>query len=118
MNDAAYEKLVAWQKAHQVALDVYRLTAQFPSDEKFGLISQLRRAAVSAPSIIVEGFYRWKSGDKARHYNIAEASLGETHYQLRLAHDLGFADTSEIREQIDETRRVTAGLASSVRPKP
>lgn len=110
-----FEDLIAWQKAHAFALDVYRVTKHFPKEELFGLTSQVRRAAVSCSSNIVEGFNRWSALDKARHYNIAEASLEEARYQLLLAHDLGYADTTQLQELASETKRIISALAQSVR---
>jgi len=110
-----FEDLVAWQKAHEFVLDVYRTSRGFPKEEMFCLTSQLRRAAISAPSNIVEGFSRWSNADKARHYNIAEASLEEARYQLLLSHDLGYADTADLQERALEAKRVLGGLAKSVR---
>lgn len=112
-----FEDLVAWQKAHEFTLGVYRATQNFPKEEMFGLTSQVRRAAISTPSNIVEGFARWSNADKARHYNIAEASLDEARYQLLLAQDLGYADTASLQEAALETKRVLVGLANSVRPR-
>ena len=116
MNPAkTFEELIAWQKAHAFVLDVYRITKNFPKEEIFGLTSQLRRASVSCASNIVEGFSRWTALDKAKHYNIAEASLEEARYQLLLANDLGYHDTAEIRQSALEVKRLTSALASSVR---
>jgi len=112
-----FEDLIAWQKAHAFVLDVYRVTKEFPREEMFGLTSQVRRAAVSGPSNIVEGFARWHNAEKARHYNIGEASIEEARYQLLLAHDLGYADTASLQEQAAEAKAVLAGLANSVRPR-
>ena len=112
-----FEDLLAWQKAHEFVLGEYRATRSFPKEEMFGLTSQVRRAAVSAPSNIVEGFARWSNPDKARHYNIGEASLDEARYQLLLAHDLGYADTTELQQQALEAKRILIGLSNSVRSR-
>ena len=77
-----FEQLVAWQKAHALVLEVYRISKQFPDDERFGIISQLRRAAVSVPANIAEGFKRRSKPEKCRFYNIAEGSLEETRCYL------------------------------------
>ncbi len=89
-----YRDLQVWQNAHAFAMEVYALTKLFPKDELFGLTSQLRRAAVSIPSNIAEGFSRWSAKEKVRFYNISEGSLAETGYQLYLAQELGYADTN------------------------
>jgi four helix bundle protein len=79
-----------WQRAHALALEVYRLPGGFPSDEKFGLVSQMRRAAVSVPANIAEGFKKRGSKDKANFYNIAQGSLEELRYYYILSRDLGY----------------------------
>jgi len=101
-----FEDLVVWQKAHALVLDVYRVTTQFPKEEIFGLTSQLRRAAVSVPSNIVEGFNRLGKADKLKFYNYSEASLEETRYQLMLAQDLKFADPPSLQERCKEVMRI------------
>ena len=75
-----FQDLIVWQKAHQLVLSVYRLTNLFPKKEIFGLTSQLKRAAVSVPANIAEGFKRRRKLDKARFMNIAQASLEECRY--------------------------------------
>ena len=67
-----FQDLVVWQKAHQIVLRVYRLTMTYPKNEMFGLVSQMRRAAVSVPANIAEGFKRKGRSDKARVMNIAQ----------------------------------------------
>ncbi len=86
-----------WQKAHQFALVIYRLTRTFPNDEKFGLTSQMRRAAVSTAANIAEGSVRFGKQGKLRFYNIAQGSLEEAKYYLILARDLGY--TKNIAEE-------------------
>jgi len=85
-----FEDLDVWQRAHALALEVYRLTGGFPNDEKFGLVSQMRRAAVSVPANIAEGFKKRGSKDKANFYNIAQGSLEELRYYYILSRDLGY----------------------------
>ena len=112
-----YEDLIAWQKAHALVLCVYRLTKTFPKDELLGLISQLRRAAVSIASNIVEGFNRHSNAEKIRFYNIPEASCEEVHYQLRLAQELSYSETLQEREHAREISKIIAGLIKSIRSK-
>ena len=112
-----YEDLIAWQKAHALVLSVYQLTKTFPKDELFGLTSQLRRAAVSITSNIVEGFSRHSNIEKIRFYNISESSCQEVHYQLRLAHELSYSQTLQEREQAQEISKIIAGLIKSIRTK-
>ena len=82
---------MVWQKAHELVLAIYRLTDSFPDREKFGLSHQMRRAAVSIPANIAEGFGKRSRAEKARFLNIAEGSLEECRYYLILTQDLGYA---------------------------
>jgi four helix bundle protein len=75
-----FQDLLVWQKAHQFVLEVYRYSAEFPRSELYGLSAQLRRAAVSVPANIAEGFRRRGKPDKARFMNIAQGSLEECRY--------------------------------------
>ncbi len=100
-----FQDLLVWQKAHELVLDIYRITAGFPKHEMFGLSSQMQRAAVSVPANIAEGFKRRGRADKARFLNIAQASLEECRYFLILTRDLGYAETDTILELLDETSR-------------
>lgn len=83
-----YRKLQVWQKAHQLVLNIYKITSLFPADEKFGLISQIRRCAVSIPANIAEGSARGSDADYARFLHIALGSVTELDYHLLLAKDL------------------------------
>ena len=85
-----FTDLKVWQRSHALTLEIYRFRATFPTDERFGLVSQLRRAAVSVPTNIAEGSKRQSSPDYARFLNIAEGSLAETEYLLLLSRDLGY----------------------------
>jgi four helix bundle protein len=93
MGAKSYEELEVWQYGHAVTLQVYRWTRGFPKEERYGLSAQLRRAAVSVPANIAEGFGRRKPLDKARIYTIAEASAEELGYLVRLACELGSVKT-------------------------
>ena len=101
MSDPAksFEDLIVWQKAHQFVLSVYGISKQFLKEEAYGLTSQIRRAAVSIPSNIAEGFHRRGKPDKLKFFNYSQASLEEVRYQLILARDLNYADTNPILEQ-------------------
>ncbi len=90
-----FKEIFAWQKAHQLALLVYSLTKKYPKDELYGLVSQSRRAVVSVPSNIAEGFKRQGSQDGTHFCNIAQASLEELRYQLLLAKDLDYISQQE-----------------------
>jgi len=101
-----FEDLKVWQKAHQLVIKIYRLSKGFPRDEMFGLTSQLRRAAVSVPANVAEGFKRVTVPDKLRFFNIAQASLEEVRYYLILVHDLEYGNTSRLRKDLEEVSRM------------
>lgn len=97
-----------------MVLRVYRATQTFPKEEKFGLVSQMRRAAVSVPANIAEGFKRRGIGDKVHFYNIAEASLEELKYYFVLTADLGYMTAdSQLMTQAETVSRLLHGLISA-----
>jgi four helix bundle protein len=110
----SFQDLVVWRKAHQFVLAVYRFTQGFSSEERFGLTSQLRRAAVSIAANIAEGFPKRGANDKARFFNIAQGSLEESHYYLLLAKDLGYGDSSELLTLYDEVGRLLHGYSARI----
>lgn len=85
-----FEDMFVWQKSHQFVMEIYKLTASFPRAETYGLVSQMRRAAVSIPANIAEGYAKRGLADKARMMNISQGSLSEMRYYLILTRDLGF----------------------------
>src|SRR6266404_3144306 len=93
-----FKDIFVWQKAHELALLVYQLTKKYPKDELYGLVSQSRRAVVSVPSNLVEGFKRFGNQEDLHFCNIAHASLEELRYQLLLAKDLGYITQQEFQE--------------------
>ena len=110
-----FEDLVVWQKAHNLVLKIYKITKDFPSEEKFGLVSQMRRAAVSIAANIVEGFRKRSKKDKLNFYNIAQGSSDELRYYVILTKDLGYLnDNPEINSQIDEIGKMLTGLIESI----
>ena len=109
-----FEDLLVWQKAHSFVLMIYRLTGAFPKHEAFGLTSQFRRAAVSIPANIAEGFRRRGASDKARFFNIAQASLEECRYYLILARDLEYADTHEANRLIKEVSKMLDAYSKNI----
>lgn len=86
----SFQDLRAWQVCHELVLMVYKMTKQFPDEERFGLTSQIRRASVSITSNIAEGFSRFSYADKARFYQMAQASHAEVQNQLIIARDIGY----------------------------
>jgi len=114
-----FTDLKVWQRSHALVLAIYRATASFPSDERFGITSQLRRAAVSVPNNIAEGSKRQGRSDYARFLNIAEGSLGETQYLLMLARDLGHLPQDvavPLLSEADEIARMLHTLRVKVEP--
>lgn len=94
-----FRDLRVWQQAHEFVLGVYKLSEGFPKAETYGLTAQLRRAAVSVPANIAEGFRRRGKADKVRVLNIAHGSLEECRYYSILAKDLGYGPKSDDRTQ-------------------
>lgn len=118
-----FEDLTVWQKSHELVLEIYKITKDFPKEEKFGLVSQMRRAAISVAANIVEGFKRKGRKDKVNFYNISQSSLTELQYYLILVRDLKYLDfdyLDKIKFIIDEVGKMLNGLISSIdsNPKP
>jgi len=109
-----FEDLEVWRKAHAWVLLVYRLSGTFPRHELYGVTSQLRRAAVSVPANIAEGFKRRGKADKARFYNIAQGSLEECRYYLILSRDLGYGETDELFAAADEVSRMLSAYIQMI----
>ncbi|MDR2845104.1 MAG: four helix bundle protein [Puniceicoccales bacterium] len=119
-NTESYRALHAWQKAMDLVVGVYQLCRKFPSEELFVLSAQLRRATLSVPSNIAEGYGRGSLVDYLRFLKIAAGSLYETETQLELAQRLGFINASEfaaIQKQVQETKRLLAALIRSLEQK-
>jgi len=109
-------QLDVWKFAHTLVLDVYKFTSTLPNEEKYGLVSQMRRSAVSIPANIAEGFKRKGQNDKAHFYNIAQGSLEELRYYFILVNALGYKiNLEEINNRIDQISRMLSGLIKSVR---
>ena len=110
----SFRDLLVWQKAHVCVLALYALTAKFPKQETYGLVAQMRRAAISIPANIAEGFRRRGKAEKARFLNIAEASLEESRYYLILAEDLGYGQTQELMNQLEEVSRLLSRYSAAI----
>jgi four helix bundle protein len=113
-----FEQLEAWQYAHKLVLRMYRSSRSLPADERFGLVLQLRRAAVSVPANIAEGFKRRTSKDKVHFYNISESSLEELRYYIILCRDLEYwkdEDTQPLSAAAEQVARLLGGLIRSIR---
>ena len=113
-----FRDVIAWQMGYKLAIEIYKATKSFPPDERFGLTQQLRRAAVSIPSNIAEGWGRGSTADYLRFVGIARGSLYELQTQYWLSSDLEYVpQTSELHAQIAELERVINGLYQSLEGK-
>lgn len=109
MATQSFEQLEVWQKAHQYVLSIYKITKNYPKEEIFGLVSQIRRSAISITANIAEGYIRIGSKDKLRFYNISQGSLEETRNFIILSKDLGYIseqDKNEFDVQAAEISRM------------
>ena len=104
-----------WEKSHNLTLRIYKLTAQFPREEIYGLTSQMRRACASVPTNIAEGCGRESSADFARFLQIAIGSASETEYLILLARDLKYLTADQYAELIDTTIRVRKMLIALIK---
>jgi four helix bundle protein len=109
-----FQDLIVWQKAHQFILLVYLFTAHFPKSEIYGLISQFRRAAISIPASIAEGFKKKGLADKGRFLNIAQGFLEECRYYLILSNNLEYGETSELKLKLEEVSKLLTSYANSI----
>lgn len=114
-SKGSFEDLLVWQKAHKPALSVYKLTASFPKEKLYGLTSQFRRAAVSVAANIAEGYKKNGIKDKLRFYNISQGSLEECRYYLILSQDLNYAQTAELKVDLEEVSRMLESYMESMR---
>lgn len=110
-----FTDLEVWKRSHKLTLSIYLLTRGFPSEEKFGLVSQMRRAAVSVPANIAEGFYRRTKRDKTSFYTIALVPLHELRYYLILSKDLKYMESNkELLEDVKSVGMMLNKLISTV----
>lgn len=115
-----FKTLKVWQKAHQVVLSIYKITANFPKDEKYGLSSQMKRSSTSIPTNIAEGCGRNTDAELARFCDIAMGSASELEYQLLLARDLGFLEQerySVLNTQLIEVKKMLLSFIRTVRKR-
>ena len=111
---ATFRDLIVWQKAHAYVLAVYEFTKTFPKQETFGLSTQMRRAAVSIAANIAEGFRKRGKPDKVRFLNIAEGSIEESRYYLILALDLGYGQTCDRMNSLEEVSRLINAYSKAI----
>jgi four helix bundle protein len=115
-NAYYYKKLKVWQKAMKLVVQVYKATRNFPKNEQYGLISQLRRSVISIPSNIAEGHGRSSDKEIVRFLDIARGSIFELDTQIEISRQLHFLNTQEfnnIFNLLDETSRMLSGLRNS-----
>ncbi|MBZ0308073.1 MAG: four helix bundle protein [Anaerolineae bacterium] len=113
-----FKKLVVWQKAHQLTLNVYKLTRGYPSEEKFGLISQMQRSSSSIPTNIAEGCGRETNAELNRFLYVALGSASELHYQIILSHDLGYVEQSHflvLEQEIIQVKKMLSALIKKLK---
>jgi four helix bundle protein len=113
----SYKELKVWQKAIDIVEQVYLLTKSFPADEKFGLVSQMRRAAVSVPANVAEGYGRRHRGDYLRYLSVSRGSLLELETHLIVAQRLGYGAGdlhAELVSRIQEVDRMLYALMASL----
>jgi len=114
-----FKELRVWQRAHEINLEIYAVTRHFPSDERFGLTSQLRRAAASIGANVAEGCGRRSDGELTRFLQIARGSASELEYHLILARDLHMLSRKNFEELlpgVEEVQRMLTALVQRVRP--
>jgi four helix bundle protein len=109
-----FKDLIVWQKAHRFVLATYAITADFPQCEVYGLTSQMRRAAISIPANIAEGFTRRGAPEKIRFLNISRGSLEECRYYLILTQDLGYGATADVEALLEEVSKLLFAYASAI----
>lgn len=113
-----FRDLEVWRKAHDLVLLIYAITKSFPTDERYGLVSQLRRAALSVATNIVEGFKRRSVNDSLHFYNMSEASLEEVKYELMVSRDLRYINNDIYQQSnnlAEEVSRLLYGWRNSQR---
>ncbi len=113
-----FRKIKVWEKAHLLTLAVYQATTEFPTEERFGLTNQARRAAASIPANIAEGCRRDGEAELARFFQIAAGSASELEYHLLLARDLGFLPDerhASLTEGVSEVKRMIYAFVQSLK---
>ena len=117
IDGLSFTKLIIWQKAHELTLEIYHLTGEFPKEEMYGLVSQLRRAAVSVESCIAEGNGRFYYAETVRFLLDAKGSVFEIQTQLLIASDLNYCDKVKVEKLINEYTILTKQVNSFIKYK-
>ena len=111
----SFTDLIVWQKAHEFVLEVYKVTRDYPMEERFALCSQFQRAAVSIPANIAEGYKKLTRADKLRFLNISQGSLEECRYYIILSRDLSYINSNTFNELIGSLEETSKLLNSYIR---
>lgn len=112
-SEKTYKDLNVWQEARKLSKDIYSLTSEFPKEEQFGLINQMRRCAISVPSNIAEGCGRNYPKDSIQFFHISRGSLYELETQLYFSFDLNYIDQTKLNEVLlstETTRKLLSGF--------
>lgn len=107
MHIRPYQKLIVWQEAHRLCVSIYKITTQFPKEERYGLVSQMRRSSSSVPTNIAEGNVKKSIKEKNHFFEISKASLEELHYQCFLSRDLEYMTQKHFENIDDKIQRVS-----------
>jgi four helix bundle protein len=110
-----FTDLIVWQKAHEFVLETYKVTRDFPMEERFALCTQFQRAAVSIPANIAEGYKKLSKADKLRFLNISHGSLEECRYYIMLSRDLAYINNNTYNELIGSLEETSKLLNSYIR---
>src|SRR5213083_1059833 len=110
-----YRDLIVWQDSMDLVVAIYRITATFPKDERFSLVDQLRRAAVSVPSNVAEGHGRSRTGDYLRHLSVSVGSLNEVETQVQIARRLEYITEEDQRQLLDSCNAIAKMLGGLIR---
>ena len=111
----SFTDLIAWKEGHKLVLEIYKITKEFPLDERYGLVDQIRRAAVSISSNIAEGFSRKSINEKKQFYHISIGSLSEIQNQILIARDLGYISNILFQDIANQTVLVSKLLNSLIK---
>jgi four helix bundle protein len=117
MATKSYKELIVWQAGRELAVEVYELCAKLPADEKYGLCSQMKRAAISIPSNIAEGYRRNSRGEYVQFLGIAQGSAAELETQLLLAYDIFSVEVGIQLEKVDQVQRMLQTMIYKLRSK-
>ncbi len=114
-----HHKLDVWKRSLSFVTNIYKMTSKFPNEEKFGLVSQMRRAAVSVPSNISEGAARNSRKEFINFLHIAQGSVSELETQILISRNLGFIEPKKVEpllQELDEISKMIIGLQRSLKP--